>query len=73
LYKVVEEIQCEVEQEKEMADAMKEIKRSENMIKYKDEIKNRPRKEWIMGKKQRENIAKESKKDLKNLKNKLIK
>jgi hypothetical protein len=26
-----------------------------------------------MGKKQRENIAKESKKDLKNLKNKLIK
>lgn len=56
-----------------MADAMKEIKRSENMIKYKDEIKNRPRKEWIMGKKQRENIAKESKKDLKNLKNKLIK
>jgi len=47
---------------------MKELERSENMIKYKDEIRSRPKKEWFMGRAKRDDIAKESKGDLKSIK-----
>ena len=40
------------------------------MIKYKDDIKNRPRREWIMSKKAKDNIKSDSKKDLKNMRTK---
>ena len=49
---------------------MKELARSENLIKYKEEIKNRPKKEWFIGKGRRNDIAKESKGDLKSIKEK---
>lgn len=70
LEKVVAQIQCELEQEREMLEAMKELARSENMIKYSDEIRSRPKKEWFMGKGKRDDIAKESKGDLKTIKDK---
>lgn len=70
LEKVVAQIQCELEQEREMLEAMKELARSENMIKYSDEIGSRPKKEWFMGKGKRDDIVKESKGDLKTIKDK---
>lgn len=42
LNQVVSDIQIELENEREMREAEKELKRSENLIRYKDEIKNRP-------------------------------
>lgn len=53
-----------------MQEAMKELSRSENLIKYKKEIESRPKKEWFMGKGRRDDIAKESKGDLKSIKEK---
>lgn len=53
-----------------MQEAMKELERSENLIKYRDDIKSRPKKEWFMGKGKRDDIAKESKGDLKTIKDK---
>jgi len=32
-----------------MVEAMKELKRSENLIKYSKEIESRPKKEWFIG------------------------
>jgi len=40
------------------------------MLKYKKEIESRPKKEWFMGYGKRQIIAKESKLDLNNIKNK---
>ena len=53
-----------------MAEAMKEMQRGENLIKYEDEIKSRPKKEWFMGKGKKADIAKKSKDDLKRIKTK---
>ena len=64
---IVNDIQCELENEREMKEAMRELKRSENMIKYKDEIKAKPRKEWFQGVKRREEVKLESKKELKSI------
>ena len=50
-----------------MRDAMLDIQRTENIIKYKDEIMRRPRKEWFIGDKQKNETKKESKSDLKNI------
>jgi ATP-dependent RNA helicase DDX27 len=44
---VINDVQCELEAEREQKEAMRELRRSENMIKYKKEIDNRPRKEWF--------------------------
>ena len=38
-----------MEAEREAKEAMRELQRSENMIKYKAEIESRPKKEWFMG------------------------
>ena len=46
---------------------MRDIERSKNIIKYKDEIMSRPKKEWFTGNKRRNEVAKESKEDLKNI------
>lgn len=53
-----------------MQEAIKELSRSENLIKYKKEIESRPKKEWFMGQGRRDDIAKESKGDLKSIKEK---
>ena len=53
-----------------MVEAMKELSRSENLIKHKAEIESRPKKEWFIGKGKRDDIAKESKGDLKTIKEK---
>ena len=59
-----------MEAEREQKEAERELRRSENMIRYKADIESRPKKEWFMGHGKRSNIAKESKEDLKNIKNK---
>jgi len=61
---------AELEQEREMREAMRDLEKSQNMIKYKDEIENRPKKEWFIGKRRREEISKESKANLKEIKSK---
>ena len=66
----MKEILAEVEQERETAEAMKELQRGENMIKYQAEINSRPKKEWFMGKGKRSEIAVNSKEDLKRIKTK---
>lgn len=70
LDEVVKTAQCELDQAKEMKEAMRDIERSNNMIKYKEEIMSRPKKEWFVGNKRRSEVAKESKQDLKNIKTK---
>lgn len=67
---VMKEILADVEQEREMAEAQKELQRGENMIKYRDEINSRPKKEWFMGAGKRGEIARDSKDDLKRIKTK---
>lgn len=67
LDKVVKSVQCELEEEKENQEAQREITRGENMLKYRDEIMSRPRKEWFVGNKRRNEVAKDSKGDLKNI------
>ena len=37
------------------------------MVKYKDEIMSRPRKEWFVGRKRRNDVKEDSKGDLKNI------
>jgi hypothetical protein len=61
-------MQNEVEQMKEMKETMRDLKRSENLIKFKNDIESRPQKQWFMGRTKRENIQKDSKDDLKNIK-----
>ena len=64
------DIQCELENERELKEAMREMKRSENLIKYKDEISSRPKKEWFQGKHRREEAANEARQELQTIKNK---
>lgn len=51
-----------------MREAMVELRRSENMIKHQDEIMNRPKKEWIMGKDKRARINKRAREELSTIK-----
>ena len=53
-----------------MKETMRDLKKSENMIKYKSEIESRPQKQWFMGQSKKDNIKQESIEDLKNIKNK---
>ena len=53
-----------------MKETMRDLKKSENMIKYKSEIESRPQKQWFMGQGKKANIKQESIDDLKNIKNK---
>lgn len=50
-----------------MKEAVRDLERSKNMIKYKKEIMSRPKKEWFVGQKRRNEVAQESKADLKNI------
>lgn len=68
LDKTVKAVMCEIEQEKEAAEALREIERNENIEKYKSEIMNRPKRDWFVGKKRRETVQKDSKTDLQNIK-----
>ena len=51
-----------------MKEAMRELQRSENLLKYKDEIKNRPKKEWFQSVKRAETVKTEAKENLKEIK-----
>jgi ATP-dependent RNA helicase DDX27 len=62
------DILAELENEREMKEALKELKRSENTLKYKQEIRNRPRKEWFQSTTRRDTVKKDSKADLKSIK-----
>ena len=54
-------------QDKEIERAYMEAQRAENMVKYKDEIMSRPKAEWHKSFKEKKDLRKESKKDLKSV------
>lgn len=70
LDRVVRDVQNQVQSEKEMKETMRDLKKSENMIKYKSEIESRPQKQWFMGQGKKQSVKEESIQDLKNIKNK---
>lgn len=63
----MKELQIEEAGDKELQRAVMEAKRAENMIKYKDEINNRPKAVWLKNEKQKKDIKEKSKQDLKNI------
>lgn len=69
---MIHEIETEFKQDREMEKAYREATRAENMIKYKDEIRSRPKAEWKTSKKEKQEIKQESFKDLKNIKEKFL-
>ena len=54
-------------QDREIERAFKEAARAENMVRFKDEIMSRPKAEWHKTFKEKKELRKESKKDLKNM------
>lgn len=64
---LLREIQLEQQQDREIEKAYKEATRAENMVKYKDEIMSRPKTEWHKTFKEKKDLRKESKKDLKDM------
>lgn len=54
-------------QDKEIERAYKEASRAENIVKYRDEIMSRPKNEWHKSLKEKKDLRKESKRDLRNV------
>ncbi|GMG39158.1 unnamed protein product [Ambrosiozyma monospora] len=50
---IIEEILVEEKQEKEIIRAEMELKKSENLLNYKDEIKSRPKRTWFQSEKEK--------------------
>lgn len=63
----MKDLQIEEAGDQELQKAVMEAKRAENMIKYKDEIANRPKAVWLKNEKQKKDIKDRSKEDLKNI------
>ena len=61
---MVKELLIEEAGDKEIQKAFMETKRAENMIKYRDEITNRPRNVWLKNEKQKQDIKDKSKEEL---------
>jgi hypothetical protein len=61
---VVKEIEGEIEGEKEIEKALKEALRAENLLKFKNDIKNRPKKHWIMNAEKKQELKEKSKENL---------
>ncbi|CDW79227.1 rna helicase [Stylonychia lemnae] len=70
LDQIVKEISVEEKADREMEEALMQAKRAENMIKYKDEIMNRPKKHWQKSNDQKKDNKEKSKKELDSIKNK---
>lgn len=64
----MKEIETEEQSEVEMTKALMEARRAENLIKYKDEIMNRPKRHWMTNTQQKLEIKEKSKDDLVNVK-----
>lgn len=65
---LIHEMELEILADKEIEQAYKEASRAENIFKYKKDIMSRPKNEWFTTKKKTDELKKESKKDLKNIK-----
>ena len=66
---IIHELDTEIQADKEIEAAYKEAVRAENLVKFKKDIMSRPKAEWHTTKKQATELKKESKKDLKNIRN----
>ncbi len=64
---LVKELLIEEAGDVELQKAMMETKRAENMIKYRDEIANRPKNVWLKNEKQKQDIKDRSKEELKTI------
>jgi ATP-dependent RNA helicase DDX27 len=67
---LLREMDLEIQQDKEMEKAFRDAERAANYIKYKHEIKSRPKNEWHSTQKEKDKNKKDSKKELKTLKTK---
>lgn len=65
---IIHEMDLEIQADKEIEAAYKEAQRAENLVKYKKDILSRPKSEWHTTKKHANELKKESKKDLKHIK-----
>jgi uncharacterized membrane protein len=62
---MIKELLIEEAGDKELQKAMMEARRAENMIKYREEIENRPKRVWLKNEKQKKDIKYKSKEELK--------
>ena len=70
LDQIVKEVQVEEANDREMTKALMDTKRAENMIKYKEEIMNRPKKQWLKNDQQKKDIKEKSKSELNEIREK---
>ena len=63
----VKEVDVEEVGDKELRKADMEARRGENMIKHRDEIMNRPKKHWMKNEKEKKEVKKQSKEELKDI------
>ena len=67
LDQLVKDLQIEEAGDQELQKAFMEARKAENMIKFKDEIKNRPKSVWLKNEAQKQDIRDKSKEDLGNI------
>jgi ATP-dependent RNA helicase DDX27 len=58
--KAINRVFAEEKVEMEMRRAGMEVKRAENIVKYQDEIKNRPKKTWFMTDKEKKALKEQT-------------
>lgn len=58
--------------ENEAVRALIDLTKAQNLIKYSDDIINRPKKEWFQSSKDKESLKEKSKEDIEKLKQKAI-
>ena len=66
----MKEILIEEANDKEVTKGIMEAQRAENLIKHREEIMNRPKKQWTKSDKQKKDIKEKSKKELGDIKQK---
>jgi ATP-dependent RNA helicase DDX27 len=67
---MIKELLIEEAGDKELQKAMMEARRAENMIKFREEIENRPKRVWLKNEKQKKDIKDKSKEELKQIQRK---
>lgn len=63
----LKQIQLEEASDKEIQKAMQDARRAENMIRYREEIANRPKNVWLKTERQKKDLKDKSKQELKEI------
>lgn len=70
---LLQDLKLEMMEDRELEKAYREAARAENLIKYKEEINSRPRASWGSTREEKLQLKRDSRKDLKNIKEKFDK